>query len=111
MDSLTVFGLQLVLSLFVYTLLARWYVLPWLADKPLQLALTILIFPHAMRHIGLTFFVDGVIAGPLPGLFGVMAAYGDLAAALLAIVALFALRGSWRLVRQARVAPGGVLQH
>jgi hypothetical protein len=97
MDNLAVFGLQLAFSLFVYTLLARWYVSPWLADKPLKVALIALVFPHAMRHIGLTFFVDGVIAAPLPSFFAYTAAYGDLLAAVLAIVSLFALRGNWRL--------------
>jgi hypothetical protein len=97
MDNLAVFGLQLAFSLFVYTLLARWYVSPWLADKPLKLALTVLVLPHVMRHIGLTFFVDGVIAAPLPSFFAYSAAYGDLLAAVLAIVSLFALRGNWRV--------------
>ena len=97
MDDLAVFGLQLTFSLFVYTLLARWYVSPWLADKPLKVALIALVFPHAMRHIGLTFFVDGVIAAPLPSFFAYSAAYGDLLAAVLAIVSLFALRGNWRV--------------
>jgi hypothetical protein len=97
MDNLAVFGIQLTLSLFVYTLLARWYVSPWLADKPLKVALIALVFPHAMRHIGLTFFVDGVIAAPLPSFFAYTAAYGDLLAAVLAIVSLFALRGNWRV--------------
>jgi hypothetical protein len=96
MDDLAVFGLQLVFSLFVYTLLARWYVSPWLAGKSLKVALVALVLPHTMRHIGLTFFVDGVIAAPLPSFFAYTAAYGDLLAAVLAIVSLFALRGNWR---------------
>jgi hypothetical protein len=31
MNTLAIFGAQLALSLFVYTLLAKWYVAPWLA--------------------------------------------------------------------------------
>ena len=29
MDTLVVFGLQVVLSLVVYALIAKWYVAPW----------------------------------------------------------------------------------
>ena len=91
----TIFGLQFLLSLIVYALLAKWYVAPWLAGKPVEQALVPLIFPHAFRHIGLLFLVPGVVAEPLPPEFANPAAYGDLAAAVLAILALIALRGGW----------------
>lgn len=51
-----------------------------------------LIFPHAIRHIGLTFFVTGVVAEPLPSYFAYPAGYGDLISGLLAIGSLLALR-------------------
>ena len=68
---------------------------PWLAGKPVEQALVPLIFPHAFRHIRLLFLVPGVVAEPLPPEFANPAAYGDLAAAVLAILALIALRGGW----------------
>ena len=52
MDTLAIFGLQFVLSLMVYALIAKCYVAPWLAEKPIHQALIVLIFPHASRHIG-----------------------------------------------------------
>ena len=97
MDTLEIFGLQLVLSLIVYALIAKWYVAPWLAEKPIHQALMPLIFPHAFRHIGLTFFVPGVVAQPLPSFFANTAAYGDFVSGLLAILSLVALRGGWSL--------------
>ena len=97
MDTLAIFGLQLVLSLIVYSLVAKWYVMPWLAEKPIYQALIPLIFPHALRHIGLTFFVPGVVAQPLPSFFANTAAYGDLVSGLLALLSLVALRGGWGL--------------
>ncbi len=97
MDTLAIFGLQLVLSLIVYALIAKWYVSPWLAEKPIHQALTPLIFPHALRHLGLTFFVSGVVAQPLPTFFAYTAAYGDLVSGLLALLSLVALRGGWGL--------------
>ena len=95
MDTLAIFGLQLILSLFVYALIAKWYVSPWLANKQLHVSLTALVFPHAIRHVGLTFFVPGVVANPLPSFFAYSAAYGDLLSGLLALLSLFALRGRW----------------
>ena len=97
MDALAIFGLQFVLSVIVYALIAKWYVTPWLAEKPIDQALIPLIFPHAFRHIGLTFFVPGVVAQPLPSFFADTAAYGDLISALLALLSLVALRGGWGL--------------
>ncbi len=97
MDTLAIFGLQLVLSLIVYGLIAKWYVTPWLAEKPIQQALIPLILPHAFRHIGLTFFVPGVVAQPLPSFFATTVAYGDFVSGLLALLSLVALRGGWSL--------------
>ena len=97
MDTLAIFGLQLVLSLIVYALIAKWYVSPWLAEKSIQFALIILIFPHAFRHVGLTFLVPGVVGSSLPISFANMAAYGDLISGLLAIVVLVTLRKNWNL--------------
>lgn len=97
MDTLAIFGLQLVLSLIVYALVAKWYVSPWLSAKPIHLALIVLIFPHAFRHIGMTFFVPGVVAQPLPTFFAYTAAYGDLVSGLLALLSLIALRQRWGL--------------
>ena len=97
MDTLAIFGLQFVLSVILYALLAKWYVSPWLARKPLHEALIPLVFLHASRHIGMVFLVSGVVAQPLPKGFAYPAAYGDLATALLALLALVALRGKWSL--------------
>ena len=97
MDTLSIFGLQFVLSLVVYALLANWYVVPWLAEKPTHQALIPLIFPHALRHLGLAFLVPELIAQPLPSLFAYTAGYGDFISGLLALVSLIALRARWGL--------------
>jgi hypothetical protein len=47
---------------------------------------------RGFRFIGLAFLAKGVVAPELPAAFAVPAAYGDLIAALLALVALAALR-------------------
>lgn len=97
MDTLAIFGLQLVLSLLVLGLLAKWELAPRLARLSHEDALFWLTLPHAFRHIGLTFFVPGVVAQPLPTFFAYTVAYGDLVSGLLALLSLVALRGGWSL--------------
>jgi hypothetical protein len=87
-----IFGLQFLMSLLVYGLIARWYVAPRLATLPLAAALTPLLLLHATRYLGLVFLVPTVVGAPLPREFAVPAAYGDLLAALLALLAIAALR-------------------
>lgn len=95
MDSLTVFALQFLLSLAGFALAAKWYAAPWLATKPAHAALAVLLFPHAFRHLGLSFLVPGLVGESLPGSFARAAAYGDFASGLLALLSLVALRGRW----------------
>ena len=97
MDTLTIFLTQLTLSVVVFSLLAKWFIGPWLADKPIHLALMVLAFPHAMRHIGLSFLVPGLVGESLLSEFAMRAAYGDFATGLIALVSLIALRGRWRI--------------
>jgi hypothetical protein len=87
-----IFGLQFLMSLLVCGLIARWYVAPRLATLPRGAALTPLLLLHATRYLGLVFLVPAVVGAPLPREFAVPAAYGDLLAALLALLAIAALR-------------------
>ena len=93
MDSFQIFGVQFLLSLVVYGLLAKWYVAPALTRLPLHDALIPLLVPHAFRHLGLVFLVPAVVAPTLPRAFALPAAYGDLLAGILALLAMVALRG------------------
>jgi hypothetical protein len=97
MTAQQIFGLQFVLSLVLYSLLARWYVAPRLARLPLASALMPLLFLHASRFLGMVFLVPSVAGGPLPSEFAVAAAYGDLLAAVLAFASIAALRTGWAL--------------
>ena len=67
-----------------------------MATQSQQNALFWLTLPHAFRHIGMVFLVPGVVAQPLPNYFAIPAAYGDLAASVLAILALVLLRSGWK---------------
>ena len=55
-------------------------------------ALTPFLLFHSFRHIGMAFLIPGVTAVALDRRFAEPAAYGDLLAALLAMVALLAVR-------------------
>ena len=57
MSCFQIFGVQFVLSVIGYGLIAKWYVAPRLAAMPLHDALVPLLFLHAFRHLGLVFLV------------------------------------------------------
>ena len=95
METLEIFGVQFVLSVIVFALIAKWYAAPWLAHKSKQVALGLLILPHAFRHIGLTFLTPAGVKEGIPSTFATAAAYGDFASGILAILALIALRRNW----------------
>ena len=97
METTEIFGLQFVLSLLVVGLIGRWYLAPWLSEKSLNLALGILILPHAFRHLGLTFLTPAVVGADMPASFAISAGYGDFVSGLLAILALVALRQNWKM--------------
>jgi hypothetical protein len=97
MNTLTIFLLQFFLSVLVIGLLAKWELTPRLNKLTRHEALFWLTAPHALRHIGLVFLVPGVVYQPLPDAFATQAAYGDLAAGLLALTALIALRSRWAI--------------
>ena len=97
MSTSQIFGLQFVYSLVTYGLIARWYVAPRLAALPLSAALPPLLFLHVTRHLGLVFLVPSVTGGALPREFAAPAAYGDLLAALLALLSILALRARWAI--------------
>lgn len=95
MNIQLIFLSQFVLSLLVYSVLAHYELVPRLNKLSTGDALFWLTVPHAFRHIGLVFLVPGVVYQPLPESFAGAAAYGDLAAGMLALITLVALRSNW----------------
>jgi hypothetical protein len=97
MDTLAIFLTELILSILVFALLAKWVIYPWLVHKEASISLMILIAPHTLRHIGLTFMVPSVTDPAIPQSFAFTTAWGDFTAGILALIALFALKNSWKL--------------
>jgi len=99
MNIAALFGLSVLMSFLAYGIVTRLYVLPRLRIMPREDALTALVVPHTFRFVGLSFLVPGVVSPTLPAEFAAPAAYGDLVAAILAVIATLALRAraSWAI--------------
>lgn len=99
MDSTALVGLSVLLSFVAFGRVTQLFIWPRLRSMRREEALLLLVAPHMFRFVGLAFLMPGVVAPTLPAAFAVPAAYGDLAACLLAIVAVWALsaRAPWAL--------------
>ena len=87
------FGITVAFSLVVWGLVARQYFWPALRGRERADALRPILFLHAFRFMGLSFLIPGVVAADLPASFARQVAYGDLATAVLAVLALTMLSG------------------
>jgi hypothetical protein len=91
-EPIVLFGAQFTLALVAYSLIAWWYVWPRLSGLPRQVALAPLVWVHAFRIVGGTILAPGAVAAAVPVEFRTMIGYGDMATAVLALLALVALR-------------------
>ena len=57
--------LSIVMALTTYSLIARWYLMPWLLRRPRAVALTPILLLHSFRFVGLAFLIPGVTSQPL----------------------------------------------
>jgi len=92
-EPIALFGIQFTLSVVAYSLIAMWYVWPRLSRLPLALALAPLLWVHAFRIVGGAILAPGAVGPGVPTEFREMIGYGDMATAVLALLALIALRG------------------
>jgi hypothetical protein len=81
-----------VVAFLGFGLIARWYLWPAIKDRSPKIALTPLLLYATLRVNGLMFLMPGLVSRELPRAFAVPTAYGDLTAALLALLALWPLR-------------------
>ncbi len=93
MNILTV---NLVLSTLIFWIAARVYLLPRLHEFRPQAILLPMLFLHSFRHLGLMFLAPGKTYAGIPPQFAYPAAYGDLVAAIFALVSIAAVAvGDW----------------
>jgi hypothetical protein len=95
MNPDALFGLNMLMSFAAFGIVAKLYIWPNLPGMGREAALIALIVPHTFRFVGLSFLFPGVVSPSLPAAFAMPAAYGDLVAAVLAIIAILALKARW----------------
>src|SRR5215813_3765560 len=94
MQSQFAFFANIAFSLIAWGMVAARYIWPELCLRPRMEALRPLLILHSFRFIGLAFLVPGVVSPDLPPAFAHSAAYGDISAAMLALLALITLRSA-----------------
>jgi hypothetical protein len=92
MSTESIFQTHLVLGYVAWLLCFGAYILPWLTSMDRVEAHRAIATLHSFRFFGLVFLLPGVVGPTLPASFATFAAYGDLAAGLLAMLALVTVR-------------------
>jgi len=92
MPPQALFGISVAFAFVAWGVFTAQYLWPELRRRSRVEALRPLLILHSFRFIGLAFLVPGVVAPELSSAFAHSAAYGDLIAAVLALVALMMLR-------------------
>ena len=95
MNILTV---NLLFSTLIFAIAAKLYLLPRLPDLDPRLVVLPILLLHGFRHLGLMFLAPGAVYPGVPLQFAYPAAFGDLLAAVLALIAIPAV------VRRSRFA-------
>ncbi|HEY2546219.1 MAG TPA: hypothetical protein VGI46_09155, partial [Candidatus Acidoferrum sp.] len=85
------FFLSIAFSFIAWGIVTARYIWPELRQRQRVEALRPLLVLHSFRFIGLALLVPGVVSPDLPPAFARYAAYGDLFAAILALLALLLL--------------------
>ncbi|SHH13231.1 hypothetical protein [Bradyrhizobium erythrophlei] len=85
------FFASIAFSLVAWGMVAFSYIWPALRHRPRADALRPLLILHSFRFMGLAFLVPGVVSPDLPASFAQAAAFGDIIAAMSALLALLLL--------------------
>src|SRR5271168_3893895 len=85
------FFVSIVFSLIAWGIVAARYIWPELRHRQRAEALRPLLILHSFRFVGLAFLIPGVVSPDLPPAFAHSAAYGDIVAAILALLSLLTL--------------------
>ena len=92
MEPIVLFGIQFTFALAAYALIAWWYGAPRLAALPREVALVPLLWIHTLRIVGGTILAPGSVDAAVPTDFRTMIGFGDMITAVLALLALIAIR-------------------
>jgi len=92
MSTETVFRIHLALGYVAWLACFVVYILPWLRSMERLEAHRVIATLHSFRFFGLVFLLPGVTGPDLPTGFTTVAAYGDFATGVLALLALVTVR-------------------
>jgi len=105
MSQLWFFG-SIAFSFIAWGIVTARYIWPELRLRQRAEALRPVLILHSFRFIGLAFLVPGVVSPDLPSAFAHSAAYGDIIAAILALLALIALPSAFYQANHAGLMAG-----
>jgi hypothetical protein len=97
--AMIILTVNLLFSTLVFWIAAKLYLLPRLQDLEPRTVLLPILLLHSLRHLGLMFLAPGATYPDIPMQFAYPAAFGDLIAALLALMALAAVTMNWNNAR------------
>jgi hypothetical protein len=99
-NSDAIIGLSVLLCFIASSIVAANYIMPRLQACSREDAIKALAAPHMFRFVGLAFLMPGIASPTLSPAFANPAAYGDLTAAILAMIAVLGLsvRASWAML-------------
>ena len=91
MQTQLVFFVSIAFSFIAWGMVTARYIWPELRVRQRAEALRPLLILHSFRFVGLAFLVPGVVSPDLPSAFARSAAYGDIIAAIFALLAVISL--------------------
>jgi hypothetical protein len=100
MDNQAIIGFSILLCFIASSIVAGNYITPSLRACSREDAIKPLAAPHMFRFVRLSFLMPGVVSPTLTPAFADPAAFGDLTAAVLAMIAVMGLsvRASWAML-------------
>ena len=96
-DNQVHYFISYAVAFLIFGFIGKWYLWPSIKDRAPKAALTPLLLYACLRVNGLMFLMPGLVSPELPRAFAVPTAYGDLAASVLALVALWPVRSENRM--------------
>jgi len=97
MNNFLLFFISYTVAFIALGLVGKWYLWPAIRNREPKGALTPLLLYACLRVNGVMFLMPGLVAPSLPGAFAIPVAWGDVLAAILALVTIAALRKNSRI--------------
>lgn len=100
MDPVVVLGVQCTLSMLVFFLIIKWYVIPKITRETRLQILAVLLLVNVFRYLPLSLFMPGQVSAEFPPYLKEIIAQGDFLSGVMALIALVLLKSK----RQSAVA-------